>query len=161
MADVISDSESTSEDKFQQILQIFEASDRELGEDLWLIAERIMLYRLTRAGEQKRIELASMVHLIREIMSETDGAQNLSPEIVQLDNSASESFNGSSEANLSRVFTTVVDEAERMNPEQLYRLISALRKMELPRQEDLAIEPLEKAQEYLGESFGQDSEWDI
>lgn len=76
--------ESSSEDKFQEIFQIFESSDRDLGEDLWLIAERIMLYRLTRAGEQKRIELASMVHLIHEIMSETEAAEKLSPEIVHL-----------------------------------------------------------------------------
>ena len=157
----MSDSASYSKEKLQQIVQIFETSDRELGEDLWLIAERIMLYRLTRAGEQKRLELASMVHLIRQIMSATEGSQNLSPEIVQLDDAASNGFNGSSEANLSRVFTTIVDEAERMNTEQLYRLIAALRKMELPRQEDLAIEPLERAQEYLGESFTQDSQWDI
>jgi len=157
----MSEPASPSEDKFEQMIQIFEASDRELGEDLWLIAERIMLYRLTRAGEQKRIELGSMVHLIREIMAETQGAENLSPEIVQLDNLAEDGFNGSSEANLSRVFTTVVDEAERMNPEQLYRLISALRKLELPAQENLAIEPLEKAQEYLGESFEEDSQWGI
>ena len=119
-----------------------------------------MLYRLTRAGEQKRIELASMVHLIHEIMSETEAAEKLSPEIVQLNNSASDGFKGDSEANLSLVFTTVVDETEKMNPEQLYRLISALRKFELPPQNDLAIEPLEKAQEYLGESLTQDSQWD-
>ena len=47
-----------------------------------------------------------------------------------------------------------------MNPEQLYRLISGLRKIELPPQNDTAIEPLEKAQEYLGESLAQESQWD-
>jgi hypothetical protein len=150
-------SDLSPENKYQKILQIFETSDRELGEDLWLIAERIMLYRLTRAGEQKRLELASMVHLIKEIMSETEG--NLSKEIIQLDTSASDGFKGSSEGTLSLVFTTVVDESERMNPGQLYRLIAALRKMELPRQEDSAIEPLEKAEEYLEESFEQESQW--
>jgi hypothetical protein len=153
-------SESAVEDKFHEIFQIFETSDRELGEDLWLIAERILLFRLTRAGELKRIELASMVHLIHEIVSETGGVEKLSPEIIQLDKSASDGFKGSSEASLSLVFTTVVDETERMNPEQLYRLISGLRKIELPRQNDLGIEPLEKAQEYLGESIAQDSQWD-
>src|SRR5271165_1635332 len=121
------ESASSYEERLQSIVQQFETSDIELGEDLWLIAERIMLYRLTRAGEQKRIELVSMVHLIREIMSETEGTQNLSPELVQLDKAASDGFSGSSEATLSRVFTTVVDESERMNPEQLYRLIAALR----------------------------------
>src|SRR5579864_4103098 len=101
-------SESSSEDKFKQIFQIFEASDRGLGEDLWLIAERIMLYRLTRAGEQKRKELASMVHLVRQIMLETEGTKNLSSEIAQLDDSSSNAFSGSSDAKLSLVFTTVI-----------------------------------------------------
>ena len=77
-------SENAVEDKFHQIFQIFETSDRELGEDLWLIAERILLYRLTRAGEQKRIELASVVHLIHKIVSETIGVEKLSRKLFSL-----------------------------------------------------------------------------
>ncbi len=120
-----------------------------------------MLYRLTRAGEQKRIELASMVHLLRRIISETLGEQNLTTELLQLDDSASNEFKGSADANLSLVFTTIVDMAESMNPNQLYLLISALRKLELPEQVIIDVEPLEKAEEYLSESFDQDNEWGV
>jgi hypothetical protein len=146
----------------QQILQVAEAADTSLGEDLWLIAERIMLFRLTRAGEQKRLELASMVHLLRKILTETQGESSLPPELIELDDAAAGEFKGSAEAKLSLVFTTIVDLAESMNPDQLYLLISALRKLELPKQESVDIEPLEKAQEYLTESFQQEEEeWGI
>ena len=148
-------------DNVGQILQVVETADGSLGEDLWLIAERIMLYRLTRAGEQKRIELASMVHLIRRIISETIGEENLTPELLQLDDSASGEFKGSADANLSLVFTTIIDMAENMNSNQLYLLISALRKLELPEQVMINVEPLEKAEEYLSESFDQDNEWGV
>jgi hypothetical protein len=149
-------------DKFNQILQLVETSDSSLGEDLWLIAERIMLYRLTRAGELKRVELAGMVHLLRRIVSETRGEQTVSSELLELDNSAADGFQGRAESNLSLVFTTIIDTAEGMNPDQLYRLISALRKMELPKQPVIDIEPLEKAEEYLSESFQHDNgEWGI
>jgi len=144
-----------------QILQVAETADSSLGEDLWLIAERIMLYRLTRAGDQKRVELAAMVHLLRRIVSETQGEQNLTPELLQLDDSASTEFKGSAEANLSLVFTTIVDMAESMSPNQLYLLISALRKMDLPEQSSVNVEPLEKAEEYLTESFQEENEWGV
>jgi hypothetical protein len=148
-------------EKLQELLRVTEAADMSLGEDLWLIAERIMLFRLTRAGEQKRLELAAMVHLLRRIISETQGEQKLPPDLVQLDESATNEFKGSAEANLSLVFTTIVDMAESMNPEQLYLLISALRKMELPQQVVIDTEPLDKAEEYLSESFQQEDEWGV
>ncbi len=148
-------------ERLQQILQVAEAADMALGEDLWLIAERIMLYRLTRAGEQKRVELASMVHLLRRIISETQGEVNLPPELVQLDNSASNEFKGSVESNLSLVFTAIVDMAENMSAKQLYLLISALRKMELPSQEIIDTAPLEKAQEFLSENVQEENEWNL
>ncbi len=148
-------------ERLQQILQVAEAADIALGEDLWLIAERIMLYRLTRAGEQKRVELASMVHLLRRIISETQGEVNLPPELVQLDNSASNEFKGSVESNLSLVFTAIVDMAENMSAKQLYLLISALRKMELPSQEIIDTAPLEKAQEFLSENVQEENEWNL
>jgi hypothetical protein len=148
-------------EKLQQLLQLVEVADAGLGEDLWLIAERIMLFRLTRAGEQKRLELAAMVHLLRRIISETQGESMVPPELVQLDEAATNEFKGSVEANLSLVFTTIVDMAESMNPEQLYLLISALRKMELPEQPVIDVEPLEKAEEFLNEGFQQEEEWGI
>jgi hypothetical protein len=146
----------------QQIVQVAETANLSFGEDLWLIAERIMLYRLTRAGDQKRIELASMVHLLKRIISETQGDQNIPPELAELDASAANSFKGSADANLSIVFTTVVDLAESMNEDQLYLLISALRKLELPDPEVIDTEPLEKAEEFLHEGFEQEEdEWGI
>lgn len=149
----------------QQILLAAESADASLGEDLWLIAERIMLYRLTRAGEQKRLELASMVHLFRKIISETRGEQNLPPELTELDEAAADDFRGSAEAKLSLVFTTIVDLAENMSTDQLYLLISALRKMDLPAQEEeeeVRVEPVHKAQEYLSEGFQQeDDDWNL
>jgi len=120
-----------------------------------------MLYRLTRAGEQKRIELASMVHLLKRIVSETQGEQNLPLELIELDASAAKQFKGSADSNLSLVFTTIVDMSENMSSTQLYLLISALRKMDLPKQESLTIEPLEKSEEYLSESFQEESEWSL
>jgi len=148
-------------EKLQELLRVTEAADVSLGEDLWLIAERIMLFRLTRAGDQKRLELAAMVHLLRRIISETQGEQNLPSDLLQLDEAATNEFKGSAEANLSLVFTTIVDMAESMNPEQLYLLISSLRKMELPQPVEIDTEPLDKAEEYLSESFQQEDEWGV
>jgi len=148
-------------EKLQQLVQVVEAADAGLGEDLWLIAERIMLFRLTRAGEQKRLELATMVHLLRKIIAETQGEQLVPPELAQLDEAATNEFKGSVEANLSLVFTTIVDMAESMNPGQLYLLIAALRKMDLPEQPVIDVEPLEKAEEFLSEGFQQEEEWGI
>jgi len=145
----------------QQLLQTAESADFSLGEDLWLIAERIMLYRLTRAGEQKRIELASMVHLVRRIISETQGELNIPIEIVSLDDSAKNEFKGDAESNLSLVFTTIIDISENMPAHQLYLLIAALRKMPLPAPQDKEIEPLEKAETFLNESFQQENDWSL
>ena len=149
-------------EEVQQILQVVESADTNLGEDLWLIAERIMLYRLTRAGEQKRLELASMVHLLRKVISESQGVQNLPPDLIQLDESATNEFKGGAEANLSLVFTTIVDMAESMNPDQLYLLISALRMTPLPEpRQEVDITPLEKAEEFLNEGYEQESDWGL
>lgn len=103
-----------------------------------------------------------MVNLLIKIISETQGKQSLPPELSQLSESASNEFKGSAEANLSLVFTTVVDVAESMSPEQLYLLISALRKIELPKQEVIEVESAEETQEYADESFQQqDEEWNL
>ncbi len=146
----------------QQLLQAVEVADAGFGGDLWLIAERIMLFRLARAGVQKRLELAAMVHLLRRIFSETQGEAMVPPELIQLDEAASNAFKGSVEANLSLVFTTIVDMVESMNSGQLYPLISRLRKMELPEQPVIDVEPLEKAEEFLSEGLQQqEDEWGI
>ena len=79
-----------------------------------------------------------------------------------LDGAASNAFKGSVEANLSLVFTTIVDMVESMNSGQLYPLISRLRKMELPEQPVIDVEPLEKAEEFLSEGLQQqEDEWGI
>ena len=151
----------TSE-QLQQMIEIAESTDTSLGEDLWLIAERIMLYRLTRAGEQKRVELASMVHLLRKIISETEGEASLPSELVQLDGYASNEFRERAESSLSSVFTTIIDIAENMNSDQLYLLISSSRKMELPEQSVIDVGPLEKAEEYLNENvFDENDGWGV
>ena len=102
-----------------------------------------------------------MVHLLRKIITETQGEPNVPPELLELDQAASGEFQGSAEAKLSLVFTTIVDLAESMNPDQLYLLIAALRKMELPEQPAIDVEPLDKAEEFLTESFQQEDEWGI
>ena len=145
--------------QYQQILQTIEFADNELGLDLWLIAERLMLYRLTRAGEQKRYELASLVHAIREIKSQSKGGGAVPSEIAALDDSGSDGFRGSADAKLTQVFSNVVDAAEQMNSEELYRLIALLRKMGGPKVERIDTEPLDRAQEYLSESPVEDQSW--
>jgi hypothetical protein len=152
---------SSKAEKLQELVQVAEAANASLGEDLWLIAERIMLFRLTRVSDQKRLELAAMVHLLRKIFTETQGEQNVPPELLQLDESANKEFKGSAEANLTLVFTTVIDTAESMSPEQLYLLISALRKMELPEPVEINVAPLDTAEEILSESFDQENEWGV
>lgn len=134
---------------YQGLVEDLERADNELGEDLWLIAERIMLYRLTRAGEQKRFELGLLVNAIREIVSGTEGADSVPKEIIELGESAAEGFRGSNERMLSEVFTLAVDVAENMNSEELYRLIAFLRKAKGPEQEEINIEPLERTEEIL------------
>lgn len=154
---------SDQTERLQQILQTAEAADISLGEDLWLIAERIMLDRLTRAGNQKRIELASMVHLVHRIMSESLGELNIPIELVSLDDSAKDGFKGSAESNLSLVFTTIVDMAENMNSHQLYLLISSLRKMQLPEPGEIEVAPVEKADDaFESEGFQEEeNEWSL
>jgi hypothetical protein len=148
-------------EKLQQMLLVVESADASLGEDLWLIAERILLYRLTRAGDKKRTELAAMVHLLRRIISETNGEQYLPIELIQLDADAANGFAGSADGNLSLVFTTIVDLAESMTPDQLYLFISALKKMELPEQDEIDLKPLDKAEEFLTESFQDENSWEL
>jgi len=146
-----------SADVYQQLLQTVELADNELGLDLWLIAEQLMLFRLTRAGEQKRYELAFLVHAIREIKSKTEGEAAVPPEIIALDKISNEGFRGSADANLTEVFSTVVDAAEKMNSEELYRLIALLRKVETPKHEEIESTALESGQEFL--SPVEESPW--
>lgn len=148
--------------KYRSLLEDLDRANGEFGEDLWLIAERIILYRLTRAGLQKRVELATLVHAIRGIISELEGVSSVPPQIEALDKSAEQQFRGESEGNLREVFSAVVDAAEGMNVEELYKLIAFLRKAELPREAWMNIEPLERAQEYLSQSpYEEDTEWTI
>ncbi|MDA4111047.1 MAG: hypothetical protein OK439_00800 [Thaumarchaeota archaeon] len=145
--------------RYEKIIEAFEVADSELGLDLWLIAERLMLYRLTRAGEQKRDELATLVHAIREIMSQSQGAGAVSSEIATLDDSGSEGFRGRADSKLTLVFSTVVDAAENMNSEELYRLIALLRHMEGPKRERIDIQPLERAEEFLSQTPIDEPQW--
>ena len=153
--------------KYQDLLLELSNSDRALGEDLWLIAERIMLHRLTRAGWQKRTELALLVHAIREIISEAEGALAVPNEIIELDEAAKQDFKDSAEgnANLTQAVSVAVDAAENMNSEELYRLITFLRNSDGPIQEPIDTAPLEKAEEFLFESYEENEdrtpEWNI
>jgi hypothetical protein len=148
-----------SSGRYQQIVQIAEFADNELGLDLWLIAERLMLYRLTRAGDQKRYELASLVHAIRDIMSFSRGEEAIPSKIALLDASGSDGFRGRADAKLAQVFSIVVDAAEQMNSEELYMLIALLRRLEGPKAEELDTEPLDRAEEILSRSSTEDSPW--
>ncbi len=149
--------ENLAADKFQSMFHAMEFADNELGLDLWLIAEQLMLFRLTRSGERKRYELASLVHAISEIKSES---QDPVPAVIQaLDDSSSEGFRGSSDAKLTEVFSIVVDAAEQMSSEELYRLIALLRKMEIPKFEESDTAPLERADEFLSEEPEEVPSW--
>jgi hypothetical protein len=151
---------ATEGGEYQQLFEVAQFADEELGMDLWLLAERLMLFRLTRAAERKRYELASLVHAIHEIKSQSQGEASVPSKIVALDDSGSEGFRGSGEANLTEVFSTVVDSAEQMSYHELYRLISLLRKMEGPKFEPVDVAPFEKAQEFLSQgTVGEDQPW--
>jgi hypothetical protein len=148
--------------KYGPLLEDIDRADFDLGADLWLIAERIMLYRLTRAGFQKRIELAGLVRAITDIISGAEGASAVPKEVRELDKSASEQFTSESETTLSRVFSVVVDVSETMNNQELYKLIEYLRSAPLPREPFMNIEPLDRAQEYLNDSpYGDESGWTL
>ena len=153
------DQSSDSADKYQQLLQTVEFADNELGLDLWLIAEQLMLFRLTRAGEQKRYELAFLVHAMREIKSQSEGEAAVPPEIIALDNSSSQGFKGSADSKLTAVFSTVVDAAELMNPEGLYRLIAKLRKVPVTRNEEIETATLDRDQEFFSQGPSEEQSW--
>ena len=149
----------SSADVYQQLLQTVEFADNELGLDLWLIAEQLMLFRLTRAGEQKRYELAFLVHAIRDIKAQAEGEAAVPPEIIALDKSSIEAFRGSADAKLTEVFSTVVDAAEKMNSEELYRLIALLRKVESPKSEEIDTSSLDRAQDFLSQGPDEKNSW--
>jgi hypothetical protein len=151
------DQENFAAEKFHSLIQTMEFADNELGLDLWLIAEQLMLFRLTRAGERKRYELASLVHAIHEIKSQ--GQTAVPVEIKALDDSGSAGFRGSTDAKLTEVFSIVVDAAEQMSSEELYRLIALLRKMESPKFEEIDTGPLDNAQEFLSRGPSEDPPW--
>jgi hypothetical protein len=156
---LIEDQNSKSADNYQQLLQTLDFADNELGLDLWLIAEQLMLFRLTRAGEQKRYELAVLVHAIHEIKSQSEGEAAVPREIISLDDSSSEGFKGRADAKLTEVFSSVIDAAEQMNSEELYRLIALLRKVAVTKIEEIDTAPLDRAQEFLSRGPVEEQPW--
>ncbi|MGI0090924.1 MAG: hypothetical protein ACREBS_04375 [Nitrososphaerales archaeon] len=113
--------------KFQDILALvdkIDRADREFGQDLWLIAERIVLQRLTKTQE-KGLALRLLARELKEIIGHPKETTLGTPEkFSELDE-----FEGqnSDTVQLSRAFSVIVDSLEKMDSDQMYRVIDWLR----------------------------------
>lgn len=99
--------------EYEELVLKIARADEEFGKDLWLIAERIVLDKLTRASDRKA-ELKSIIEYIQE-----KGAQAGIPYSSRVDDVES--------ANLASGFSAAVDLMEKMNDKHLYALIAWLR----------------------------------
>ena len=119
--------ESTaSSSKYQEIIHLrntVDKADREFGQDLWLIAERIVLNRITKATDS-RLEIDSILRETKQIRSESQEslARGNGDELEA--NQEGHTFDNSP---LSSGFSQVVDLLESLDSGQLYRLIAWLR----------------------------------
>jgi hypothetical protein len=111
--------------KYQELIQLvdrLERADAEFGQDLWLMAERIILSRLTRSQDKKR-DLDSIFHVIQQICKPEN-----SPRVAKsvLEENSPETVE-EERPNLSSSFSQMVDMLEEMDSAQLYKLITWLR----------------------------------
>jgi hypothetical protein len=111
--------------KYQELIQLvdrLERADAEFGQDLWLMAERIILSRLTRSQDKKR-DLDSIFHVIQQICKPEN-----SPRVTKsvLGENPPETVE-EERPNLSSSFSQMVDMLEEMDSAQLYKLITWLR----------------------------------
>ncbi len=109
----------------QAILETVESADREFAQSLLLFAERIVLYRLTRV-KFKVNELGLMVDLIKQIVSSSKGEDAVPPEVAQL-----ELLGNEEEESLNNVFSIVIDAVEKMDSQDLLKLVGKLRQEQI------------------------------
>jgi|GEM_PF-2609650 hypothetical protein len=146
--------EETEEDKGERersvskelarIVRIFEEADREFSQSLLLVLERMILHRLTTA-RRKNQELSLIVQAIKEIVSSSQNSSkkamlNLTEHISSLDflgTDDDENRDGPQDKKagvlLANAFRQLVDVVEKLDTEDMYSLISRLRKEPLRR----------------------------
>lgn len=113
-------------EQYQDIVQLVdnvERADVEFGQDLWLMAERILLQRLTRTFD-KSSQLNSILQVIKKIRSESEIPYANQIEDAQ---TADLPHHPQSDPNLASGFALAVEMLEGMDTEGLYKLISLLR----------------------------------
>ncbi len=98
-------------------------SDEELFENLRLFAERIMLYRITRAKD-KSAELGVFARILAEVGTMSENPENLLEEISGIESLAKKELTKSEETNL---FSTMVQATENLSARELYYLLEKLR----------------------------------
>ena len=105
------------------IKRILERVDQDLFENLQMFVERVLLYRITRAGK-KAAELAVLSRILLEA-----GTMGKDPGVVLRDVSWLESLAKEklSQSDVSRLFSTMVRATESLNARQLYYLLEKLR----------------------------------
>ena len=113
-----------------QLIDKVEKADTEFGQDLYLTAEMIILNRLTRS-KSSLSEVASILRTIQQIDAQSKNSGDVSLEMESEDHI----YGGSI---LSSGFSLAVDLLERMDSEDLYKLISWLRN-ENPLNEEMSV----------------------
>jgi predicted hydrocarbon binding protein len=112
-------------EKYQEIIQLVdkvERADTEFEQDLWLIAERVLLKRLTGTYD-KGSRLNSTLQAINRIKAESEQPPSNQIESTKTDYSD----NTEDGSNLASGFFRAVELLEGMDSAKLYRLISWLR----------------------------------
>ena len=115
--------------QYQDLIQLIdrlERADQEFGQDLWLMAERIVLGRLTRS-QDKQADLNSIFHVIEQISRPDSSFEDVTPGEKEI--SSTIAVNGAAEdqSDLASSFSAAVDMLEKMDSAQLYKLITWLR----------------------------------
>jgi hypothetical protein len=108
---------------FRQCKDNLEKANEELHENLRLFAERVMLYRITRA-EDKSAELANFSRILLEAGTLSETPQDLLDEISGIQTLAKEKLSRSQETGL---FSMMVRATEKLTSKQLYYLLEKLR----------------------------------
>jgi len=104
-----------------QLVDRVEKADAEFGQDLWLIAERVLLQRLI-ISHDKESQLKAILQEIKRIK-----AKNPSGNQIENTETAASFQYIRGDQNLSSGFSLAVDSLEGMDSAELYRLISWLK----------------------------------
>ena len=111
-----------------QILSALEKAETRFVSDLQLIAERLVLYRLTKVREKNR-ELEFLSDAVSGVITSSRGAENIPQEVARLGTLSIEPG-----VMLYKNFDEIVTALEVMNSGELFNLVERLRR-----------EPLQKA----------------